>query len=174
MKYNNSSKALEPNEDTLKNGLRTGVIMSETPDTMMAWTKVHDREDGFELIEHPVPSPGAGEVLIKTASTSICGTDLHAFKGDQPFFNYPRILGHELAGVVLKKNESKSSLKIGDYWHVYFDKYMTTGNRMGAVKSKDLKNWTDISDEINFPENALHGSIFKVNQKVLDNLLQLK
>ena len=57
---------------------------------------------------------------------------------------------------------------------IYFDKYMTTGNRMGVVKSKDLKNWIDISDKINFPENALHGSIFKVNQKVLDNLLQLK
>tara|TARA_B100001250_G_scaffold203697_1_gene174737 strand:- start:4434 stop:5423 length:990 start_codon:yes stop_codon:yes gene_type:complete len=70
--------------------------------------------------------------------------------------------------------EGPSSIKIGDYWHVYFDKYMTTGNRMGVVKSKDLKNWIDISDKINFPENALHGSIFKVNQKVLDNLLKLK
>ena len=70
--------------------------------------------------------------------------------------------------------EGPSSIKIGDYWHVYFDKYMTTGNRMGAVKSKDLKNWTDISDEINFPENALHGSIFKVSQDVLNNLLKLE
>ena len=51
---------------------------------------------------------------------------------------------------------------------------MTTGNRMGVVKSKDLKNWIDISDQINFPENALHGSIFKVNQKVLDDLLKLE
>ena len=70
--------------------------------------------------------------------------------------------------------EGPSSIKIRDYWHVYFDKYMTTGNRMGAVKSKDLKNWTDISDEINFPENALHGSIFKVSQEVLNNLLKLE
>ena len=70
--------------------------------------------------------------------------------------------------------EGPSSIKIRDYWHVYFDKYMTTGNRMGAVKSKDLKNWTDISDEINFPENALHGSIFKVSQDILNNLLKLE
>ena len=70
--------------------------------------------------------------------------------------------------------EGPSSIKIGDYWHVYFDKYMTTGNRMGVVKSRDLKNWIDISDQINFPENALHGSIFKVSQKVLDNLLKLE
>jgi len=70
--------------------------------------------------------------------------------------------------------EGPSSIKIGDYWHVYFDKYMTTGNRMGAVKSKDLKNWIDISDQINFPENALHGSIFKVSQDILNNLLKLE
>jgi len=70
--------------------------------------------------------------------------------------------------------EGPSSIKIGDYWHVYFDKYMTTGNRMGAVKSKDLKNWIDISDQINYPVNALHGSIFKVNQNILNNLLQLE
>ena len=70
--------------------------------------------------------------------------------------------------------EGPSSIKIGDYWHVYFDKYLTTGNRMGAVKSKDLKNWIDISDQINYPENALHGSIFKVNQNILDKLLKLE
>jgi len=70
--------------------------------------------------------------------------------------------------------EGPSSIKIGDYWHVYFDKYMTTGNRMGVVKSKDLKNWIDISDEIDFPENALHGSIFKVNKNILNNLLELE
>ena len=70
--------------------------------------------------------------------------------------------------------EGPSSIKIGDYWHVYFDKYMTTGNRMGVVKSKDLKNWIDISDQINYPVNALHGSIFKVNQNILNNLLKLE
>ena len=70
--------------------------------------------------------------------------------------------------------EGPSSIKIGKFWHVYFDKYMTRGNRMGAVKSKDLINWEDISDKINFPENALHGSIFRVKQNVLKKLLELK
>ena len=35
--------------------------------------------------------------LLKIKHIGICGTDLHAFEGTQPFFNYPRILGHELA-----------------------------------------------------------------------------
>ena len=39
-----------------------------------------------------------GFSLIKMKRIGICGTDMHAFKGTQPYFSYPRILGHELAG----------------------------------------------------------------------------
>lgn len=39
--------------------------------------------------------------IIKIKRIGICGTDLHAFEGTQPFFNYPRILGHELAGELI-------------------------------------------------------------------------
>ncbi|MGB8193751.1 MAG: alcohol dehydrogenase catalytic domain-containing protein, partial [Chitinophagaceae bacterium] len=44
----------------------------------------------------PVVQPG--QSLIKIKRIGICGTDLHAFEGTQPYFEYPRILGHELAG----------------------------------------------------------------------------
>lgn len=40
--------------------------------------------------------------IIKIKRIGICGTDLHAFEGTQPFFNYPRILGHELAGELIE------------------------------------------------------------------------
>ena len=91
--------------------------MSEAPDTMMAWTKVHDREDGFELIEHPVPSPASGEVLVKTASTSICGTDLHIWLWDEwsrDEVPLGTITGHETCGEVVALGEGVSSHKIGD------------------------------------------------------------
>ena len=84
---------------------------------MMAWTKVHDTEDGFELIEHPVPSPGPGEVLIKTASTSICGTDLHIWLWDEwsrDEVPLGTITGHETCGEVVALGEGVSSHKIGD------------------------------------------------------------
>lgn len=45
--------------------------------------------------EKPVVSPG--RAILRIRRIGICGTDLHAFEGTQPFFNYPRILGHELA-----------------------------------------------------------------------------
>ncbi|MBD1363155.1 zinc-binding alcohol dehydrogenase family protein [Mucilaginibacter sp. ZT4R22] len=38
-----------------------------------------------------------GNALVKIKRIGICGTDLHAFEGTQPYFSYPRILGHELA-----------------------------------------------------------------------------
>ena len=48
-------------------------------------------------------------VLLKIRHIGICGTDLHAFEGTQPFFSYPRILGHELAGDVVDWNGNTPS-----------------------------------------------------------------
>ncbi len=44
-----------------------------------------------------IPSLKKGHSLIKIRRVGLCGTDLHAFEGTQPYFTYPRILGHELA-----------------------------------------------------------------------------
>lgn len=51
----------------------------------------------FEYKEAEMPSLKEGYSLLKISRIGICGTDLHAFEGTQPFFSYPRILGHELA-----------------------------------------------------------------------------
>ena len=37
------------------------------------------------------PAPAAGEALIKIIAAGICGTDIHAWAGNQPFFSYPRV-----------------------------------------------------------------------------------
>ena len=46
--------------------------------------------------ELPEPLPGPGEALVRVRRCGVCGTDLHALAGRQPFFTYPRRLGHEL------------------------------------------------------------------------------
>ena len=51
----------------------------------------------FEYQETAMPELRAGFSVIRIARIGVCGTDLHAFEGTQPYFNYPRILGHELA-----------------------------------------------------------------------------
>ena len=45
-----------------------------------------------------IPEPKEGEVRVKIKCIGVCGTDIHAY-GNQPFFSYPRVLGHELSGV---------------------------------------------------------------------------
>jgi len=55
----------------------------------------------FEYTEIAEPSMKAGHAIVRIRSIGICGTDLHAFEGTQPFFNYPRILGHELSGELI-------------------------------------------------------------------------
>lgn len=53
----------------------------------------------YEQADMPRLTPG--NAILKIKQVGICGTDLHAFEGTQPFFSYPRILGHELAAEVV-------------------------------------------------------------------------
>lgn len=59
-------------------------------------------------------SPGPDEALVRVHRIGVCGTDIHAFGGKQPFFSYPRILGHELGVEVLAVGEGVTNVKPGD------------------------------------------------------------
>lgn len=56
----------------------------------------------FEYGESERPSLTRDHAILKIKRIGICGTDLHAFEGTQPYFNYPRILGHELAAELVE------------------------------------------------------------------------
>ena len=45
-----------------------------------------------------------GQVILNIRQIGVCGTDLHAYEGTQPYFNYPRVLGHELAADIAEPN----------------------------------------------------------------------
>ncbi|WP_274649726.1 zinc-binding alcohol dehydrogenase family protein [Paenibacillus humicola] len=77
-------------------------------------TIVCERPDRFVLTETDAPVLGPGEALVRIRRIGICGTDLHAYKGNQPFFEYPRILGHELAGTVERIEGETHGLREGD------------------------------------------------------------
>lgn len=55
----------------------------------------------FEYADKPDPTPTSGKTIIRIKRIGICGTDLHAFEGTQPYFQYPRILGHELSAEIV-------------------------------------------------------------------------
>jgi 2-desacetyl-2-hydroxyethyl bacteriochlorophyllide A dehydrogenase len=66
------------------------------------------------MIEVDKPVKAIGQALVRVKRIGVCGTDLHAYEGNQPFFTYPRILGHELAGVIDSIGENSDSLISGD------------------------------------------------------------
>lgn len=75
----------------------------------------------FELVEREIPSPAAGEVRIKVAACGICFSDHIVKDGAWPGLTYPRVPGHEVAGVVDAVGPGVSEWNIGDRvgvgWH---------------------------------------------------------
>jgi len=60
----------------------------------------------FEYRTAPDPVLTPGHSIIRIKRIGICGTDLHAFEGTQPYFEYPRILGHELAAEIIEPGDA--------------------------------------------------------------------
>ena len=54
------------------------------------------------------------QALLKVNKVGICGTDLHAYSGNQAYFTYPKILGHELSCTVLEIDENKKNISVGE------------------------------------------------------------
>ncbi|NKI27863.1 zinc-binding alcohol dehydrogenase family protein [Arenibacter sp. 6A1] len=75
---------------------------------------VCEEPGNFQLKEKESPIRKSGEALLKINRVGICGTDLHAYSGNQPFFTYPRILGHELAAQIMEIEDNSKGIKVGD------------------------------------------------------------
>lgn len=69
----------------------------------------------LNYVEQSMPVVQPTELLVKVSAVGICGTDIHAYTGNQPFFSYPRILGHELCGVVCELgSDVEPAFVVGD------------------------------------------------------------
>jgi 2-desacetyl-2-hydroxyethyl bacteriochlorophyllide A dehydrogenase len=86
-------------------------VICETPGTLRAEDRV-------------MPERGEGEVLVRVKRVGVCGTDLHIFIGNQPYLNYPRVMGHEFSGIVEQAPQG-SRLNPGDT--VYVMPYLSCG-----------------------------------------------
>lgn len=72
-----------------------------------------DQPGQFSTTDIPVPQPAAGEAVVRISRVGMCGTDLHAYRGRQPFFTYPRILGHELCAEIVDIPANSQGLRAG-------------------------------------------------------------
>ena len=110
--------------------------------------------------KYPVCEPGWA--IVRPAFVGICGTDFHIFKGQHPFLEYPRIIGHELSGTIVETRGSRH--KIGD--RVVVNPYISCGecrpciggNRNCCIKIRVLGVHTDggIADAFAVPEQNLY------------------
>lgn len=92
---------------------------------------IQPQQLGYQQIEYPKTTNG--HAILKVKRVGICGTDLHAFEGTQPFFNYPRILGHELACEVVEIEECLD-FQVGDA--VTFIPYFSCGKCIACCNEK--------------------------------------
>ena len=89
----------------------------------------------FRPFDAPEPSkPAAGEALIRTSRMGICGTDVSCYLGKFPFFDYPRIPGHELGVEVLEVGEGVSNVRPGDRCSV--EPYLNCGECHACSKGQ--------------------------------------
>ncbi|MEN9684502.1 MAG: hypothetical protein RLZZ28_288 [Bacteroidota bacterium] len=66
--------------------------------------------------------------------------------------------------------EGPAAIKIKGEWIVYFDKYRE--HTYGAVSSKDLINWKDLSDQLRFPKGARHGTVFSISRDEFERFFE--
>jgi D-arabinose 1-dehydrogenase-like Zn-dependent alcohol dehydrogenase len=75
----------------------------------------------FEIVEREIPKPGAGEVRIKVHACGVCHSDVLTKEGQWPGIQYPRIPGHEVAGIIDELGEGVSEWRkgqrVGVGWH---------------------------------------------------------
>jgi len=81
----------------------------------------------------PMPERAKGEVLLRVRRVGVCGTDMHIFTGNQPYLQYPRVMGHELSGTVESVDE-ESGLAVGDA--VFVMPYLSCGSCIACRNGK--------------------------------------
>ncbi len=97
-------------------------------------TIVLEKPGSFAAVDRPEPAAAPGTALVRVHRIGVCGTDLHAFAGQQPFFTYPRVLGHELGIEVLDPGDDPHGLQAGDRCSV--EPYLNCGHCIACRRGK--------------------------------------
>ena len=96
----------------------------------------------FEIVEREIPNPSAGEVRIKVQACGICHSDALTKEGAWPGIQYPRVPGHEVAGVIDEVGAGVSAWKkgqrVGVGWHGGQD------NTCSSCRRGDFRNCRNV------------------------------
>jgi D-arabinose 1-dehydrogenase-like Zn-dependent alcohol dehydrogenase len=89
--------------------------------TQMKAAQVPKPGADFEIVEREIPKPGTGQVRIKVQACGVCHSDVLTKEGSWPGIQYPRVPGHEVAGIVDEVgagvSDWKKGQRVGVGWH---------------------------------------------------------
>ena len=117
----------------------------------------------FEERDVEIPILKKGELLVQIKNIGICGTDIHAFHGNQPYFSYPRVLGHELSGIIVDAKIDNNSL-LGKPVSVL--PYLSCGKCNSCVRGK-----TNCCSQLNVMGVHVDGGFCEYISVPLDNIM---
>src|SRR2546428_2726564 len=97
----------------------------------------------FEIVEREIPQPGPGHVRIRVQACGVCHSDVLTKEGGLPGLVYPRVPGHEVAGVIDEAGPGvtqwKPGQKVGVGWHGGHDGTCLACRRGGFVNLAGAK-----------------------------------
>src|ERR1700693_3484386 len=97
----------------------------------------------FEIVEREIPKPGAGHVLIKVQACGVCHSDVLTKEGAWHGIQYPRVPGHEVAGIIHELGDGVSAWKqgqrVGVGWHGGQDNTCVSCRRREFRNCRNLK-----------------------------------
>ena len=89
--------------------------------TPMRSVQISKPGGNFEIVEREIPNPGANEIRIKVQACGVCHSDVFTKEGWWPGIQYPRVPGHEVAGLVDKLGTGvtgwREGQRVGVGWH---------------------------------------------------------
>lgn len=125
-------------------------------------------EPGFCVIDGTILKKGKEYYLfVKNENLTPPEKNIRVTSNSKPY-DFPTEVSEPITGDYWA--EGPAPLQVGEYVYVYFDKYME--GKYGAVRSKDMKTWEDVSAMVAFPEGVRHGTAFKVPVKVFEALMR--
>lgn len=98
-------------------------------------------------------------LFIKNENSNPAEKNIRMVSNNKPY-HFPLKVSEPITGKYWA--EGPTALQVGEYVYVYFDKYKD--KKFGAIRSKDMKNWEDISDSVSFPMGMRHGTAFIVRE----------
>ncbi len=125
-------------------------------------------EPGFSVIDGAIYAQDDTYYLfVKNENSLPAEKNIRVTSNNLPY-DFPTTVSEPITGDYWA--EGAAPLRVGEYVYVYFDKYME--GKYGAVRSKDMQHWEDVSDSVSFPQGMRHGTAFEVSRSILDGLLQ--